>query len=357
MTQTYRCALIGVGKAGSPGNVKGGGHRIAYTHSTALLEDKRMDLCAAADISPENLAAWSEEFGVSKTYVDYNEMLRVEKPDIVTICTYVGLHRQMIEDCARAGVKGVFCEKPFLATPADIQAVREVALETGIKVSVAHVQRYNPAFQLAREWIAAGKIGNPLLISAGIVDWDLSEWGSHWLDMFCFLNGDTPAEWVMGQARVRDQRGYGHAMEEHAVAYVGFQNGCRGVLDGGQAMVQPCTMLVSGTEGEIRICNSGNGDYFIHTSRSGWEEVIPPAPPRSWFLLAFQKSFNDLADWIEGGAEPVAGLPHALATSEINLGAYLSMVHGDRIDLPLTDFSVDEWPVEALARKWASSQK
>ncbi len=350
MAQSYRCALIGVGKAESMGNVKGGGHQIAYTHSNALLADDRMELCAGADINPENLAAWRTRFDVAAGYADYHEMLRVEKPDIVSICTYVGLHRVMIEDCARAGVKGVFCEKPFLASPADVRAVREVAAKTRVKITAAHVRRYSVVFELARQWIAQGEIGEPLLISAGLPGWDLSEWGSHWLDMFCFLNGDVAAEWVFGQARVRDFRGYGHAMEEHGVAYVGFKNGCRGVLDGGQALGQPYTMLVTGTEGEIRFCNGENGPYFIHTSRSGWEEVAPPAPQPLW-VQNFQKSFNALADWIEGGSEPTIGLSTALATSELNLGAYLSALRGDRVDLPLTDFTVNEWPLEALARK------
>src|SRR4029450_11376855 len=127
--------------------------------------------------------------------------------------------------------------------------IEKVAAETGVKIVVAHVRRYRPAFIRAREIFNSGAIGQPVLCLAGIDGWDLSEWGSHWLDMFRFVNLDRPIRWVFGQARVPDFRGYGHAMEEPAIAHFEFDNGCRGLLDGGKATAVGGDMLLIGTEG------------------------------------------------------------------------------------------------------------
>ena len=102
--KTYKAAVIGVGKPNQP-FMKGGGHAIGHTHAEMFKESPGMELVAGGDINPENLSFFLEKFSVPHGFLDYREMLDVVKPDIVSIGTYVGLHRQILEDCARAGVK------------------------------------------------------------------------------------------------------------------------------------------------------------------------------------------------------------------------------------------------------------
>jgi predicted dehydrogenase len=346
-TPAYRAAVIGVGRAGGGNTPKGGGHQIGYTHGEMHSRAGRVRLAAAADISAENLAAFQERFAVEEGYTDHRAMLADARPEIVSICTYVGLHRQLIEDAARAGVKGIICEKPFLASPADIAAVQEVAAETGVKIVVCHIRRYRPAFRRARELYLSGEVGRPLMCLAGIEGWDLSEWGSHWLDMFRFLHGDVPVEWVMGQARVRDLRGYGHAMEDHAVAYFGFAGGGKALLDGGVGMAGPATMTLVGTEGTIRVLEEHT--LVVDTAEARRTEAFKDPLSREWLPL-WDHLLADLVQWIEGGPEPELGLTNMVKTSELNLAAYISALHGDRVDLPL-DEALHEWPVELLARR------
>ena len=348
--KTYRSAIIGVGAA-TAGALKGGGHQVGYAHARTYQQCPRATLVCAADINPENLAAFEKQFGPLTGYADYHEMLEREKPDIVSICTYVGLHRRMIEDCARAGVKGIFCEKPFLASPADLAAVMAVAEETGVKIIGAHIRRFMPAYQRVREIIDTGEIGTLRLMSAGIQDWDLSEWGSHWLDMFRFWNGDAPAQWVLGAARVRGSRGYGHAMEEHAVAWFGFENGARGLVDGGCGMAPDHSMwpAAEGTEGLIRML--GEQELLVISPDGSRHEKYDQQTPVELYDSAWGESLMSLIAWIDGGPASILGLPNMRHTSELNLAAYISAAQGDRIDLPLTDFSLDDWPLEAIASR------
>src|SRR5437868_396509 len=145
MSNTYTAAVIGVGSAlADRGSKTGGGFRIGYTHGNMYRRSPRVDLVAAADINAENLHAFRERFSVARGFADHREMLESVKPDLVSIATYVGLHRAMIEDCVAAGVKGIVCEKPFLASPADCAAVRALLAKSKTKLIVAHPRRYRP---------------------------------------------------------------------------------------------------------------------------------------------------------------------------------------------------------------------
>jgi predicted dehydrogenase len=337
MSQPYKIALVGVGKAAKPDNKEG--NKIGYQHAINLAQFERGSLVAGVDISEENLKAWQKEFGIAGGYLDYAEMLRDLKPDIVCIATYVGTHYQLIEQAARAGVKGIVCEKPFLNSPAEIKKLRALVAETGVKIVVNHMRRHQPLFQLVKKLIADGRIGQPEIMSVGIADWDLSEWGAHWLDIFRFFNADSPVKWVLGQTRTRGQRAFGHAMEEHAVAYFQFENGCKAIVDGGTGLA----MSISGSEGSIRIVNEG---HAILLNLSGSEEFKTDA----YGLDMWLGPWNALADWLEGGDEPDLGATNQLLTSELNLAAYLSALEGDQVDLPL-DSGLDVWPVDAIAAK------
>ncbi|GMV83292.1 MAG: hypothetical protein AMXMBFR7_44760 [Planctomycetota bacterium] len=345
-TRTYTAVVIGVGKVGG-GGPKGGGHAIGYQHATMHKAHPRVQLAGGADINAENLKAFQDKFGVPHGFSDHKTMLSELKPDLVSIGTYVGLHRRMIEDSARAGVKGILCEKPFMNSPADLKAVERIAEETGVKIVVCHQRRYRPAFERARQIYNDGTVGKPLLCTAGVGGWDLSEWGSHWLDMFRFFHLDQPVKWVFGQARVRETRGYGHAMEDHAVAYFEFENGSKGLLDGGQE-IDGWTLTLLGTAGVIRVKNEA-----VVTVENGSGRTVEDFSAHPRHSALWHEMLDELLLWIEGGPATRCGHPTMFKSSELNLAVYLSAVKGDRIDLPLSAElqAFNEWPVEALARR------
>ncbi len=360
MENTYRCAIIGVG-APTQTWAKGGGHQIGYSHARMIEADPRLELVAAADIHSGNLRAFQEKFSVTKGYADYRAMLEEQKPDIVSICTYVGLHEPMAVACAERGVKGIFLEKPIVHSPAALRRLSQAIDESGIKVAVAHVRRYIPSLRNIRDELAAGTIGQPLLFMAGIDGWDLCEWGSHWLDAFRFFNGDRPVSWVTAQGRVRDLRGYGHAMEDHAVACFEFDNHARGLLDGGRRIGSgesdcagaPPVMTIVGTEGVMYLREWLKKLEIL--GADGKREVIDPAGgdrgenrETTWAPYA-----AGMVSWLDGGDPPPTAWEFTRGTAELNLAAYLSMLRGDRIDLPWDEeaAAIDEWPLEIFARR------
>lgn len=339
----YTAAIIGAGKPTHTWN-KGGGHQIGYTHAHAYQRHPHVKLIGVADIAPTHLDAFNERFDTIG-YTNYREMLEAQRPDIVSICTYVGLHAEMIEAAIDAGVKAVFCEKPFVATPVQLSRVRERIAQSNTKVAIAHVRRYRTAFQQARKLINNGSIGTPLACIAGIDGWDLSEWGSHWLDMYRYLLEEAPIEWVMGQARVRDTRGYGHAMEDHATVHIGFANGARGILDGGKALPGTDVMTIVGSTGIITMHSE---ESFSLTNQQG--SITHDFDGHVSWDGCWDASVAGIVDWLTNDIEPIIGFSHTWQSAELNLAAYVSMVERDRIDMPL-ESTLDVWPVELLVNK------
>jgi predicted dehydrogenase len=214
---------------------------------------------------------------------------------------------------------------------------------------IAHIRRYKPAFELAKKLYTDGTVGKPVMCIAGIEGWDLSEWGSHWLDMFRFFHNDAPVKWVFGQARVREQRGYGHAMEEHAIAYFEFEGGGKGFVDGG-AKIGDATMTLIGTSGTIRIY--GEDELHIDTAQGRRVEKFTDKMSTDWQAI-WGAAISDLVQWLDGGPEPRIGFSHTAASAELNLAAYVSAIRGDRIDLPLVPGAcddIDAFPIDVLKR-------
>lgn len=166
--------------------------------------------------------------------------------------------------------------------------------------------------------------------------------------MFRFFHGDAMPDWVMGQARVRDRRGFGHAMEDHAAVVMQFPGGGRAVLEVGPSWLpDSANMVLTGTQGMIIIRNER--ELSVFDAKGARREDYTAQHD---FTGIWSRMFDTLAEWIDGGQPPALAFDHVAGTAELNLGCYLSMVEGDRIDFPLSS-GHDEWPVEELARRKA----
>jgi predicted dehydrogenase len=344
--------IIGVGATVNSQGKKGGGHQIGYDHARMYGRNASTKLVAGIDINADNLRAFNETFHLTGSHADYATALRELRPDVVSICTYVGLHEPMIRACVEAGVKGIICEKPFLPSPASCVRVRELLQDSPTKLIVSHPRRYRPVIDSARELIATGRIGAVRLVSCSMGSWDLNEMGSHWFDLVRYALGEPAIDWVMGQARVRGTRGYGHAMEEAAVAYVHFANGARLVVEAGDSMPGESISIV-GTEGVLRIHDEGsltllNADGVRRETCTAPDAIYPTEWERLW-----DRMLAELIAWIAGGAPSRVAFDRTIETCEAVVGAYASAHLGDRVELPFTGAAaaIDAYPLDLIAKR------
>ena len=186
-TMTLRAGIVGCG--GISRN-----HAAAYAHLEAV------GLVALCDINPAALDERANEHGVANRYSDYEEMFARERLDVVSVCTHAPLHTPVTLAAARAGVN-VLCEKPLALDLERADRMRAACMAAGVQLAVSHQFRFTPLFRQAKQWIAAGRIGELRAIrevgKGRPAGFELMEMGVHYFDeMEFFLDG---IEWVHAQ--------------------------------------------------------------------------------------------------------------------------------------------------------------
>ncbi|MCL2446468.1 MAG: Gfo/Idh/MocA family oxidoreductase [Oscillospiraceae bacterium] len=127
--------------------------RVAPSHITAARNNK-LNIAALCDIDPQPHL----QLDTVPLYTSYQDMLSEVKPELVAIATPSGLHAQMVLDCLDAGTH-VIIEKPMAMTLADAAKIVEKARATGLVVGVNLQNRFNPAAQVLKAAVDAGRFG------------------------------------------------------------------------------------------------------------------------------------------------------------------------------------------------------
>ena len=110
--------------------------RISPNHIAAALENK-LDIIALCDINESKIDTTIQKFNLAretKKYLNYKEMLQIEKPELVAICTESGKHGHIALDCIEAGAN-LIIEKPIALSLEEADQIIEKASEKNIKVS------------------------------------------------------------------------------------------------------------------------------------------------------------------------------------------------------------------------------
>jgi predicted dehydrogenase len=170
---------------------------------------------------PAGVKDAAHQFGWEEAATDWRAVLERDDVHIVDICTPGHLHAEIAEAALTAG-KHVLVEKPLTNTVEESErlvAAAASAATRGVVSMVGFNYRRVPALVLARDLIAAGRIGEVRSVRAAYLqDWladaaapmtwrlrkdeagsgALGDLGSHVVDQLRFLLGDEIA-WVSGQ--------------------------------------------------------------------------------------------------------------------------------------------------------------
>lgn len=133
-----------------------------YGHGedTVWLKIPQTKIVAVADADPKGLTEAAKRLGDVKAYPDYKVMLAEAKPDIAAICSrHIHEHRDMIVAAVEAGVKGIYIEKPFVRTLAEADEIVKLCADKGVRLAIAHRNRYHPVLETVKQLVASGEIG------------------------------------------------------------------------------------------------------------------------------------------------------------------------------------------------------
>ncbi|MCP3989408.1 MAG: Gfo/Idh/MocA family oxidoreductase [Actinomycetia bacterium] len=116
------------------------------------------DLRAVCDLSPAAGRYAAATFGAAASYTDLEEMLEVEKPDVVHVLTPPATHLALATMCLEAGAN-VICEKPITINRSDLENLLATAERCNRQIMESHNYRFNSAIGEISAAIAAGELG------------------------------------------------------------------------------------------------------------------------------------------------------------------------------------------------------
>ncbi|MEZ0536489.1 Gfo/Idh/MocA family protein [Caldicellulosiruptoraceae bacterium PP1] len=221
---------------------------ISDTHAKAISELKDdLELVAVCDVIEERAKKLAEKYNV-KYYLDYNEMLKDDEIDAISVCTPSGMHADMAELAAEHG-KHVIVEKPMDITLEQADKIVRAQEENDVVIEVIFQHRFNDSTITIKKLIDEGKFGK-IQLATSYTKWyrsqeyyDSGDWRGtwaldgggalmnqsiHYIDLMQYLVGPVDEIFAFCKTGAHERI----EVEDSAVASVKFKNGAIGEIIG-----------------------------------------------------------------------------------------------------------------------------
>ena len=339
-----RIGLIGCGNIG------------VNAHIPGVKANDGMTVVAAADPTPERLAAAGEAAGLASAdlYADWRDLLARDDIDAVIVATPQRFRPEIVIAAAQAG-KHILAEKPLALTPADAQAMIDAAKAHGVTLGTVHNYHFMPVYAEIKEVLDSGEIGAPevaVMNYLGVEDRPgaaayVPRWRHNAADsgggvLTDMLHIVYLAHWIMGgpptavSAFIDRRLDADGDVEDIALVRYTYPTGHAFVnMAWGKG---PGGVEIAGTKGRIVMETEDDGTHpFVPATRlrvvgeqgvRSWEPATPPA----YGMVAI---LNDFREAVEQGREPMASGEAGLRVLDAVLGAYVAGATGKEIALPL----------------------
>ncbi len=277
---------------------------IPYIYPELNIVPRLLLLCGRNEAKVRHAAA---RYGFEEYCTDWREVVADRRVDVFDNCGPDPLHP---EPCIAALENGkhVICEKPLAVSAGDARQMRDAAIKASGKAMCVFNYRFFPAVRLARDLIAAGKLGKLYHMRVNYMQmaghdpslppeqvW-YSSWpysgvlqgiGSHAIDQCRFLVGEVKS--VMARVgafnaarAVPSAERKEEVVDEATAAILEFENGAMGVMFATALATGRKNVLsweINGSQGSLRwnlehpnsllACLEGAGERAL----SGFKEI------------------------------------------------------------------------------------
>lgn len=337
--------------------------RISHNHILAALENN-LEIVALCNNKIQKAEDLKLKYGLNaKVYKDYKDMLKAQKPDIVTIATPSGAHAIIALDLINAGCN-VLIEKPISLSIKDADEIIKASESNNIKVGVCHQNRFNLTVQKLRAAIEQGRFGRIFHITANVrwyrdkdyykqANWrgTLENDGGclmnqciHNIDLLCWTMGCN-VEQVFSY-RANFLHPYIEA-EDTGIAVVKFVNGALGVIEG-TVNTYPKnleeTLCVFGERGTVKLGGTSlnNIDQWIFDdgidTLSEVQKETNENPPNI-YGFGHVRLYADFINAIKKDNEPYITAKDGKKAVELILAMYKSSYINEPVNFPLVNCS------------------
>ena len=343
--------------------------RISPNHIAAA-QNNKLDIVAICDIVPENMEDKALKFKIPDTvkrYQDYKEMIEVEKPELVAICTESGKHAEIALYCIKCGCNCII-EKPIALSIKDADEIINAAIKYHVKVSACHQNRFNKSVQIIREAVDMHRFGR-MFYGTAHIRWcrdheyyDRAAWRGTWeqdggaLMNQCIHNIDL-LRWMMGNeidevVGMTDRLNHEYIeAEDLGIALIRFSNGSYGIIEG-TTDIYPNnleeTLYLFGEKGTIKA--GGQSVNVIEEWRFAdllddpeiVKERFHENPPNV-YGYGHTPLYADVINAVENDRQPYVTAMDGKRALELVLAIYKSASEGKPVKLPLKECATTDF--------------
>jgi predicted dehydrogenase len=333
-------------------------------------------MAAVCGRNPDAVSAAAQRLGWAAAETDWKQLITRDDVDLVDICTPGDTHAEIAIAALEAG-KHVLCEKPLANSVAEAKLMAEAAARaaaSGIRSMVAFNYRRVPAIALARQMVAAGRLGTIRHVRAVYLqDWivdpefplvwrldrtkagsgALGDIGAHIIDLAQFVTGDA----LVGVSALTETFVKERPLPEASAGLSGSGGRGRGAVTvddcalflgrfaGGAVATFEATRFASGRKNAMRIeVNGSDGslafdfesmnelqfhDHTMDAMEAGFRRILVTEPGhpylQAWWppghLIGYEHSFtHELRDFLEAiatGADPSPSFADGLQVQRV----------------------------------------
>lgn len=236
---------------------------IARAFATGLTAVPDAKLVAVGSRSVFKAKEFAKEFGAARTHGSYEDLAKDPEVDAIYIATPHPMHKEDAILCLNHG-KAVLCEKPFCVNAKELEEVVAAARAQNVFLMEAMWTRFMPVMAKVREWLAAGRIGDPRLVTADFgfrCAWDPASRllapslaGGGLLDVGIYTVAFTAMVFGAKPSRIT---GFAHlgetGVDEQAAFVLGYPGGGLASLTCAVRTNTPHGARIDGTDGRIDI--------------------------------------------------------------------------------------------------------
>lgn len=348
---------------------------VSTQHISAFQANPNTEIVGISSRRLESCQRRAEESGLGKVQLttDFEEALKWDGVDIVSVCTPQHIHADNTIAAAEAG-KHIVIEKPIANSPMEMRTMLDAVKKSGVKTIVSFVLRWNPWFQTIKKMVADDALGIPYYVETDYQS-NIAGWwsgfedarrkdtgvsaslvaGCHAIDTLRWFaakdeyEAAKPVEvfaysggWRKGSDTEYDYTTMTWKAGAPPLEYDGlevllvkFENGILGKVSVNFDAIMPYTFPVEifGTKGSIK-----DNRVWSHKlpGQTGWVEIPTILPDTAEVAHhPFQGQMDHFVECILEGRESHCNLEDAMHSHEIAFAALKCYETGQPVKLPL----------------------
>ena len=290
-----------------------GGIAIKMAKTLRGMETAEAYAIAARDLG--RAEAFAKEYGFTKAYGSYAEMLQDENVDLVYIAVPHTHHYMCAKMCLEAG-KHVLCEKPFCVNVDQTKELLAMAEDKKLLLTEAIWTRYMPSRKIIDDLIAGGEIGEVTSLTANL-GYELSEIPRIWdpklaggalMDVGIYLVHFARMVFGEKKAKITSEALFKNGVDMIDSIIMTFEDGQVATMQSNVYDVQNRNGSIFGTKGYIEITNINNPEV-IKVFDENYQEVKSIVVPKQ--ITGYEYEVEACARAIAAKEIECEEIPHA----------------------------------------------